>query len=223
MTFRANKDGNWVGGDDQSQGTTVYGKLGSDWLYAKSVWANKNGDWVRAWTDCRKLGAEGGRDWVPTALAPVYSGSCGNRTYQIPTRYSKTGCPSYDVAGATVADPNCSGCYNADTVTQEYFDGSCSTRRLRTKTVTNPIAGSNCPSTTTYGAPYASPDCGSVGTACWTNVTCNYLNSTYFVFNGVSYTGVFDFGGGCYGYNDGPCWDSFYTCGGSQGTISFCF
>ncbi len=116
MTLKANKNGTWVGGDDQSQGTVMYGKSAGNWLYAKSVWAKKDGVWARAWTDCRRHDA-GGRDWGTTTLSAVYSGSCGNRTYQIPTRYTKDGCPSYDVAGSTVSSPDCnSGCFTASSV-----------------------------------------------------------------------------------------------------------
>ncbi len=119
MTLKANKNGTWVGGDDQSQGTVMYGKSAGNWLYAKSVWAKKDGVWARAWTDCRRHDA-GGRDWGTTTLSPVYSGSCASITYQIPTRYTKDGCPSYDVPGSNVAAPNCAGCTGTP-----YVSNSC--------------------------------------------------------------------------------------------------
>jgi hypothetical protein len=105
MTFRANKAGTWVGGDDQSAGTTVYGKLGADWLYAKAVFANKNGTWERAWTDCRKYDA-GGRDW--SSSSQVFTDatgcdSCGTKSKTVVT-YTKTGCPN------DVRDPGYGAC-----------------------------------------------------------------------------------------------------------------
>jgi hypothetical protein len=58
---------------------------------------------------------------------------------------------------------------NAGTV-QEYYDGSCSTRRLRSKTT---YTRSGCSDTYIYGSPYNSPDCGATPTdyssnSCWT-------------------------------------------------------
>jgi hypothetical protein len=97
----------------------MYGKSAGNWLYAKSVWAKKDGVWARAWTDCRRHDA-GGRDWGTTTLSPVYSGSCASITYQIPTRYTKDGCPSYDVPGSNVAAPNCAGCTGTP-----YVSNSC--------------------------------------------------------------------------------------------------
>jgi hypothetical protein len=170
MTFRANKNGTWVGGDDQSQGTVVYGKSGDNWLYAKEVFANNNGTWTRAWTDCRKLGAEGGRDWASTS-GQATQGTCAERQEQTVTTYTKTGCPNYETRGPWVS----------------------------------------------------APACGAVGGSCWTNVTCSYINSTNFVFDGVFYTGVFDAGDNCYAYNESNCWAVFYSCGESIGTLNFCF
>lgn len=232
MTLKANKNGTWVGGDDQSQGTVMYGKSAGNWLYAKSVWAKKDGVWARAWTDCRRHDA-GGRDWGTTTLSAVYSGSCGNRTYQIPTRYTKDGCPSYDVAGSTVSSPDCNkydtNCYNAATGAYEYRF-SCSARESRIVYTFTPKSGTACGTQYDYTAWTSSPDCGAVGSACWTNITCNYLSSTNFVFNGVFYTGVFSAGsiGGapeeCYAYNDSTCWTQFWTCGAAIGTtLSLCF
>jgi hypothetical protein len=226
MTFKANKNGTWVGGDDQSQGTVVYGKSGDNWLYAKSVWANNNGTWTRAWTDCRRHDSVGGRDWLPTTLPAVYSGSCGNQTYQIPTRYTKDGCPSYDVAGSTVAAPDCnSSCYNSPTVTEEYFDGSCTTRRFRTKTVTNPKSGSGCSSTTSYGSPYASPTCEGGCTTVYTAVEYNYNGKMLYSFaEDGYYAAFFDNCAGC-GGGAGCTSSSYYyltVCGGTV-TVNFLY
>jgi hypothetical protein len=226
MTFRANKNGTWVGGDDQSQGTVVYGKSGGNWLYAKSAWANKNGVWTRAWTDCRRHDVAGGRDWSTTTLSPVYSGSCGNQTYQIPTRYTKDGCPFYDVPGATVAAPNCNkydtNCYNSATGAYEYRY-SCTARESRIVYTFTPKSGTSCGTQYEYTSWVSDPDCGAVGGACWTNGTCNFINSTNFVFNGVFYTGVFDVDGVCYAYNESACWAQFWYCGANIGTTNFCF
>jgi len=118
MTFRANKNGTWVGGDDQSQGTVVYGKSGGNWLYAKEVFAKKDGVWTRAWTDCRKFDA-GGRDW--SSSTQVFTdgstcGGCGVKSKTV-TTYTKTGCPN------DVRDPgytgSCSGTWS------DYFDFVC--------------------------------------------------------------------------------------------------
>jgi hypothetical protein len=108
MTLRANKNGTWVGGDDQSAGTTVYGKLGTNWLYAKAVFANKNGVWTRAWTDCRLFDA-GGRDWSDPTTVVTTAGSCSTRTQTTTVTRTKTGCPN-DVRATTVAAPDCTGC-----------------------------------------------------------------------------------------------------------------
>jgi hypothetical protein len=113
MTFRANKSGTWVGGDDQSQGTVVYGKSGGNWLYAKEVFAKKDGTWTRAWTDCRKFDASG-RDWSSsTEVFTDGSGcdGCGVKSKTV-TTYTKTGCPN------DVRDPgytgSCSGSWVND-------------------------------------------------------------------------------------------------------------
>jgi hypothetical protein len=108
MTFRANKNGTWVGGDDQSAGTTVYGKSGGNWLYAKEVFAKKDGVWSRAWTDCRKFDA-GGRDWSDPTTVVTTAGSCTTRTQTTTVTRTKTGCPN-DVRATTVAAPDCTGC-----------------------------------------------------------------------------------------------------------------
>jgi hypothetical protein len=111
MTFRANKNGTWVGGDDQSAGTTVYGKLGGSWLYAKEVFAKKDGTWQRAWTDCRQHDASGGRDWSSSSSTVNTScGSCdgcGTTTKDVTTvTYTKTGCPTYTRTSETA----CTSC-----------------------------------------------------------------------------------------------------------------
>lgn len=110
MTFRANKNGTWVGGDDQTQGTVVYGKSGGNWLYAKEVFAKKDGTWTRAWTDCRQHDA-GGRDWSSSSSAVTVScsgcDSCGTNTKVVTTvTYTKTGCPTYTRSSET----GCTGC-----------------------------------------------------------------------------------------------------------------
>jgi hypothetical protein len=115
MTFRANKSGTWVGGDDQSQGTVVYGKSGGNWLYAKEVFAKKDGTWTRAWTDCRKHD-EGGRDWTAASPVTEYQGSCTSRESRSRTDYSKTGCTGYSRYTSWVAAPTCEGgCTTAKT------------------------------------------------------------------------------------------------------------
>jgi hypothetical protein len=126
MTFRANKNGSWVGGDDQSQGTTVYGKLGNDWLYAKSVWANNNGTWTRAWTDCRQHDA-GGRDWGSSSSSSTVScggcGGCGTNTKVVTTvTYTKEGCPVYTRASETGCT-GCTGSWSAVSSSTLTFDG----------------------------------------------------------------------------------------------------
>jgi hypothetical protein len=122
MTFRANKSGTWVGGDDQSQGTVVYGKSGGNWLYAKEVFAKKDGTWTRAWTDCRKFDA-GGRDW--SSSTQVFTdgstcAGCGVKSKTV-TTYTKTGCPN------DVRDPgytgSCSGSWSGSTASSLTFDG----------------------------------------------------------------------------------------------------
>jgi hypothetical protein len=118
MTFRANKNGTWVGGDDQSQGTVVYGKSGGNWLYAKEVFAKKDGTWTRAWTDCRKFDA-GGRDWSSSTQS-FTDGSdcdgCGVKSKTV-TTYTKTGCPN------DVRDPGYTGSCSGAWV--DYFDFVC--------------------------------------------------------------------------------------------------
>jgi hypothetical protein len=111
MTLRANKNGTWVGGDDQSAGTTVYGKLGADWLYAKAVFANKNGTWERAWTDCRQHDASGGRDWSSSSSTSTVTcascDDCGTSTKNVTVvTYTKTGCLTYTRTSETA----CTSC-----------------------------------------------------------------------------------------------------------------
>jgi hypothetical protein len=137
--------------------------------YAKKMEVRNatNTAWERAWTDCRQHDAAGGRDWSEPVDVITYTGTCNGRTQTTTTTRTKFGCPD-DVRAVTVASPNCTDCYDAATVTEEYYDGSCDTRRLRTKTVTNPKSGSGCGSSTTYGAPYDSSDCNST---CYDAVT----------------------------------------------------
>lgn len=131
-SFQGKDGGTWKGGSNQSQGSTVYGKLSGAWAYAKSAWVKKDGTWQRAWTDCRAFDATGGRDWTTVADTPsdTYSGTCGNRTRTDYTTYTKTGCPD-DVRSSTVSDPNCtSGCFTPSAVncdgcgSRTYYDGS---------------------------------------------------------------------------------------------------
>lgn len=131
-SFQGRDGGTWKGGSNQSQGSTVYGKLSGAWAYAKSAWVKKDGTWQRAWTDCRAFDATGGRDWTTVADTPsdTYSGTCGNRTRTDYTTYTKTGCPD-DVRSSTVSDPNCtSGCFTPSAVncdgcgSRTYYDGS---------------------------------------------------------------------------------------------------
>jgi hypothetical protein len=108
--------------------------------------------------DCRKSPTV---VWGESPVDNATTGTCNNRTYTITTTYTREGCPTYSVTSSpipTTADCG-AACYGAATVTEEYFDGTCGTITYRTKTVTNPVAGSNCPSTTTYGTPYAAPSC----------------------------------------------------------------
>ena len=148
-----NNSGGW------SNASVVYGWNSSGVkTYAKAMFMRKaDNTWERGWTDCRKLGAEGGRDWLPNTLAAVYSGSCGNRTYQIPTRYTKDGCPSYDVAGSNVSAPDCnSSCFTASAVN---CDG-CGSATLYTAN-----SGSGCTS-------YTTGSCGS-----WSSPTSPVISS----------------------------------------------
>jgi hypothetical protein len=124
MTFRANKAGTWVGGDDQSAGTTVYGKLGGSWLYAKEVFAKKDGVWSRAWTDCRQHDASGGRDWSSSSSTVNTScgscGGCGTTTKDVTTvTYTKTGCPTYTRTSETA----CTSCGSWSASTGNFTEG----------------------------------------------------------------------------------------------------
>jgi hypothetical protein len=115
----------------------------------------------------------------------------------------------------TVASPTCVGCYNASTVSEEYYDGSCASRRYRTKTVTNPKSGSGCSSSTSYGSPYASPDCTG---ACRTAKTGDFSEGGIsYIYTGpageyIAYPNPF-----C---SNGCDWSAVYftvlTCGGTN-------
>ena len=205
--------------------SAVYGKDASGWLYAKEAWAKNASGWQRAWTDCRLYDAAGGRGWSDPVSVVTYTGTCGNRTATTTVTRTKTGCPN-DVRATTVASPDCnSGCYDAPTVTEEYYDGSCSTRRLRTKTVTNPKTGSNCGSSTTYGDPYASPTCdGNPPGACWTEVTCSYAGQTNVTFAGQFFAEVYEIVSGvCFASKTATVGEYiyyFYTCQGTQGVYA---
>jgi len=194
MTFKANKNGTWVGGDDQSQGTVVYGKSGDNWLYAKSVWANKDGSWTRAWTDCRKYDA-GGRDWSPPVDVVTYSPDtdCGNRTQTTTTTRTKTGCPD-DVRPTTVSSPNCnSGCFDASTST--VYSGSCTSRTSATRTTYTAKAGSGCTTYFVDGTYTADPTCDG---ACTTVKTGNFTEGgvEYYYTGPAGYYEAFMDGGG---------------------------
>jgi hypothetical protein len=161
---------------------TIYGKDSNGWQYAKEAFAKNASGWQRVWTDCR-LHDAGGRGWSDPVDVVTYAGSCGDGTQTTTTTRTKTGCPS-DVRAVTVAYSFCydganhlgdNDCYNLSTVSTVYFDGSCSTRRVRTQTTTNPKAGSNCGSTTYYGTPYVSADCNS---GCFTPETSYYFTGT---------------------------------------------
>jgi hypothetical protein len=195
MTFRANKNGTWVGGDDQSAGTTVYGKLGANWLYAKAVFANKNGVWTRAWTDCRKFDESGGRDWSAPTTVVTYSGTCGNRTETTTVTRTKEGCPN-DVRATTVGASNCTPeCF---TPSVNNCDGCGSV------TTYTANAGTNC---TTYSV-------GSCGTwdayVDWESVTTLTIGSfPYAIYN------LF-FGAWLYTDSTGS---TYVSCGGGSGLL----
>ena len=218
-----NSAGQWV------TASAVYGWNSSGVkTYAKALFTRKSdGTWDRSWTDCRKFDEAGGRDWSAPSTVVTYSGSCGNRTETTTVTRTKEGCTA-DVRSTTVASPNCtSGCYDPATVTEEYFDGSCATRRFRTKTVTNPKAGSNCPSSTTYSAPYAAPTCeGACTTAKTGDFTQNSVTYYYEGTPGYYYALGCDINAGCFGnnyyyvttcsgtnnitlYQVGPCYNAF--------------
>jgi hypothetical protein len=182
MAFRANKDGTWVGGNDQSEGTVVYGKSGDNWLYAKEVFANRAGTWYRAWTDCRKYDASG-RGWSDPVSVVTYSGTCGNRTQTTTVTRTKTGCPD-DVRPTTISSPNCdAGCFDASSSTENIYSGTCASRTyvVRTTITYTAKAGSNCTtySTSSDGSPIASPTCDG---ACTTAKTGDFSQG------GISYT-----------------------------------
>jgi hypothetical protein len=186
MTFRANKNGTWVGGDDQSAGTTVYGKLGADWLYAKAVFANKNGTWERAWTDCRLFDA-GGRDWSDPTTVVTTAGSCSTRTQTTTVTRTKTGCPN-DVRATTVAAPDCTGCTGTP-----YVSNACD----------------GCGSITTTPGTGGCPDSSSGSCGTWSTIpNFNYGDLT--LVNGCVVR--YDANIGSQGYDTGY----YYTdCGGS--------
>lgn len=189
--------------------------------YAKKmeIRNSTNTGWERAWTDCRPASPDG-RDWVTSSLPAVYSGSCGNRTYQIPTQYTKTGCTTYSIAGSNVASPDCnSGCFYTET--SYYYTGTCQSRTRTQRTTYIPYAGNGCTQYYTDAAPTADPTCGGNAPGpCWTEVTCNYAGQSNVTWAGEVYDYVYDFGGG-------SCWATkaslpnyiifFYTCGSTQG------
>lgn len=210
MAFRANKDGTWVGGNDQSEGTVVYGKSGDSWLYAKEVFANRSGTWYRAWTDCRKHD-EGGRGWTASAGVTEYQNTCNNRQSRVRTDYTKTGCTGYSRYTSWVSSPDCnSSCFTAST--SYYFTGTCQSRTQTERTTYTANAGSGCTTYYTDATPTASPTCGgNPPGACWTDVTCNYAGGSV-TWDGVLFD-VTDIGGGaCYSQSR----SNIFGCTGGQ-------
>jgi hypothetical protein len=161
--------------------------------------------------DCRKSPTV---VWGESPVDNATTGTCNNRTYTITTTYTREGCPTYSVTSSPIpTTADCSAaCYGEATVTEEYFDGTCNSIRYRTKTVTNPVAGSNCPSTTTYGDPYAAPDCtGCTGTPYVSN-SCSGCGSI------TTTPGT----GGCPDSTSGSCgtWSDSGGLGQFLGTVS---
>lgn len=166
MAFKGKADKG--SGSQWYDASVVYGNSGG-FQYGKSAHVKTNTGWQQVWTDCRLYDAAGGRGWSDPVDVITYTDSCNSRTQTTTTTRTKLGCPD-DVRAVTVASPNCiNTCYDAPTVTEEYYDGSCDTRRLRTKTITNPKSTSGgCGSSTTYGSPYESSDCNGT---CYDAVT----------------------------------------------------
>lgn len=126
MTFQARRNGQWVGGDDQSAGTVVYGRSGGAWQYAKSAWARRNGVWQRAWTDCRQHDAAGGRDWSSETSTSTVTctqndcQSCGTSTKTVTTvTYTKDGCPTY----TRTSETSCTSCGTWTAATSTFSEG----------------------------------------------------------------------------------------------------
>lgn len=168
MAFKG-KDGTWKGGNNQSQGSVVYGKSGDSWLYAKSAWAKKDGSWQRAWTDCRQHDA-GGRDWIVAPGVTETQYDCGNRQSRIRTDYSKDGCTSYSRYTAWVSAPDCSGCFTPSAV-ECYGCGSSTTYNA------NP--GSNCTSYTVGSCGTWAPASGPIAGFTYTGFYGYYTRPSY--------------------------------------------
>lgn len=214
MVIRGKKDGVWYGGNDNTEGSVVYGKSGGSWLYAKEVWAKNGGTWKRAWTDCRQHDA-GGRDWTASAGVIEYQGSCGNRQSRIRTDYTKTGCTSYSRYTSWISAPDCnSGCFTPSTST--VYSGSCGNRTAATRTTYTANAGSGC---TTYfvDGPYtSSPDCNST---CFTASTATvYRNSCASRESTTRTTYTANAGSGCTSYSVDGTWVSSPACGAVGGS-----
>lgn len=222
MTLQGKDGGTW------KDASAVYGKSGGSWLYAKEAFANKAGVWTRAWTDCRKYDANG-RGWSDPVSVVTYNSSCGNRTATTTVTRTKVGCPD-DVRATTVASPDCNkydtGCYNAATGAYEYRY-SCSSRESRIVYTFTPKAGTACDTQYAYTDWVASPDCGSCGGSCWTDVTDTYTVGQTLTFAGVNWTIGSLYGFANFAYKtsnpgDGVCGGSnangysLYTCGSSQ-------
>lgn len=160
-----------------------------------------------------------GKDGTWKDASAVYGKSGGNWLYAKSVWANKAGtwtkawtdCRKHDEGGRdwTAASP----------VTE--YQGSCSTRESRVRT---DYTKDGCTGYSRYTSWTASPNCGSVGSSCWTEVTCSYVGQTNVTWNGVTYDQVVDYGYGCIATkpNDN-CWYYFWTCGSTQGTTSFCF
>lgn len=101
------------------------------------------------------------------------------------------------------------------------YQGSCDSRQSRTRT---DYTKDGCTGYSRYTAWVSSPNCGSVSSGCWTEVTCNYANQTNVTFAGQVFQGVGDLGGGfCFATkaND-DCLYFFYVCGSQQTVVQGC-
>jgi hypothetical protein len=219
--FKGKDDSGW------KDTSAIYGKDATGWLYGKEAFAKNDAGWQRVWTDCRRHDA-GGRDWATTTLSAVYSGSCGNRTYQIPTRYTKTGCPSYDVAGTNVSSPDCNkydtNCYNAATGAYEYRN-SCTSRESRIVYTFTAKSGTACGTQYAYTDWVSDPTCEGGCTTAYTATEYNYNGKMLYSFTEDGYyAAFFDNCAGCGG--GGGCTSSSYyyltVCGGAV-TVNFLY
>lgn len=155
-----------------------------------------------AWLDASAVYGKSGDSWLYGKYALAKKDNAWVRAW--------TDCRKHDEGGRDW--------YAAPPVT--VYQGSCASRESRVRT---DYSKDGCSGYSKYTSWTSNPDCGSVGGSCWTNVTCNYINSSNFVFGGVTFTGVFDPGGACVGYNDTNCFYTLWTCGSTEGTTSVCF